>query len=358
MNALELEAFGNEITPIDGHIKAVAGEWWDGLFKPIGGLGKLESIIMQIAAITRTPKVSIGKKAIIVMCSDNGVVREGVTQTDNKITSMVMENMALGKASVCRMSSVIGASVFPVDVGVVNDVKAEGLRIHKIAYGTKNLRIEPAMNREQAYEAIQIGINTVYELKQEGYELLGTGEMGIGNTTTSSAIAAVLLQQPVEVVTGKGAGLTKEGICHKVEVIKEAIHLHQPDPNDPIDVLSKLGGFDIAGLVGIFLGAARYQIPVVIDGVITAVAALLAARICEITKEYMIASHMGKEPASHLLLKELSLEPVINAELALGEGTGVALLFPMLDMAMEVYEMNTTFQDYDVKAYERYEERL
>lgn len=347
----------NEIRPTNKTIGKEASALWDSLFKPIGGLGLLETLIIQIAEITETTLVDIRKKAIVVMCSDNGVVAEGVSQTDHQITAMVTENMALGKSSVCRMASVSGADVIPVDVGVATKVEVDGLLVHKIANGTKNFRREPAMTREEAIEAIQVGIDVVYELKKKGYQLLGTGEMGIGNTTTSSAIAAVLLGVEPGVVTGKGAGLSLEGIERKRKVIEEAIALHRPDATDPIDVLAKLGGFDIAGLVGVCLGAAMYRLPVVLDGVIASVAALIATRLQPLTREYLIASHMGKEPASKLLLNELGLKPIIYGELALGEGTGVALLLPMLDMAMKVYEMNTHFTDYKVKAYERYEER-
>lgn len=330
----------------------------DGLFKPIAGLGLFEHILTQIAAIQDSLQLEIRKKAVVVMCSDNGVVAEGVSQTEQQITALVAENMAAGKSSVCRMCKVVGADVIPVDLGIATDVSVPGLRVHKIAYGTKNIKLGPAMTREQAVEAIYVGMETVKELKEAGYRIIGTGEMGIANTTTSSALASILLDQPVEVVTGRGAGLTKEGISHKAEVIKEAINVNQPDKEDPIGLLSKLGGFDIAGLVGVFLGGAIYQIPIVIDGLISGVAALLAKQLCEKSILYMIPSHMGKEPASRLLMEALGMQPVIHGELALGEGTGAALLFPMLDMALTVYQMDETFGDYEVAAYERYEDTV
>lgn len=335
-----------------------ATELLDRLFKPIAGLGLLEGVLAQIAAIQDTTLLEFRKKAVVVMCADNGVVAEGVSQTDHTITAMVTKNMATKESSVCRMCKVVGADVIPVDMGVVTDVEVEGLRVHKLAYGTNNIKLGEAMTREQAIQGILIGMDLVKELKEEGYRVLGTGEMGIGNTTTSSAIASVLLEQPVELVTGRGAGLTAEGICHKVEIIKEAIAVNQPKKEDPLDVLHKLGGFDIAGLVGVFLGGARYQVPIVVDGIISAVAALIAKRMCSVAQYYMIPSHMGKEPASKLLMEELQLTPIIHGQLALGEGTGAALLFPMLDMALTVYQMDHTFADYDVKAYERYEDTV
>ncbi|MDO5292999.1 MAG: nicotinate-nucleotide--dimethylbenzimidazole phosphoribosyltransferase [bacterium] len=330
----------------------------DGLFKPVAGLGRLEELLIQIAGIQDSIQLEFRKKAIIVMCADNGVVEEGVSQTDQQITAMVTSNMVTGQSSVCRMCKVVGADVIPVDVGVAADIHTPGLRVHKLAYGTKNMKLGPAMTREQAIEAIYVGMETVKELKGQGYRILGTGEMGIGNTTTSSAIASILLKQPVEVVTGRGAGLTKEGISHKVEVIKEAIRINEPDKDDPIDILSKLGGFDIAGLVGVFLGGALYQVAIVIDGVISGVAALLAKQLCKEASHYMVPSHLGKEPASKLLMDALELTPIIHGELALGEGTGAAFLFPMLDMALTVYQMDETFEDYDVKPYERYQETI
>lgn len=330
----------------------------DGLFKPIAGLGLLEDILTQISAIQDNLNLDIHKKAVVVMCSDNGVVAEGVSQTDKEITALVASNMAAGKSSVCRMCKVAGADVISVDIGIASDVMAQGIRNHKIAYGTNNMKLGPAMTREQAVEAIFVGIEMTRELMESGYRVIGTGEMGIANTTTSSAIASILLEQPVEVVTGRGAGLTKQGIIHKAEVIKESIRVNQPDKEDPIDILSKLGGFDIAGLVGVFLGGAIYQVPIVIDGLISSVAALLAKRLCKNATYYMIPSHMGKEPASQLLMDALGMTPVIHGELALGEGTGAAFLFPMLDMALAVYQMDETFDDYEVEAYERYEDTI
>lgn len=354
----QLQAVIQEISGPNEAKRKEAGELLDRLFKPIAGLGLLEGILSQIAAIQDSLYLDMRKKAVVVMCADNGVVEEGVSQTDNQITAMVTKNMATGDSSVCRMCKVVGADVIPVDLGVASDVIAPGLRIHKLAYGTTNMKKSPAMSREQAVEGILVGIETVKELKDAGYRILGTGEMGIGNTTTSSAIASVLLGQPVEVVTGRGAGLNLEGIARKVEVIKEAIRINEPDASDPIDVLHKVGGFDIAGLVGVFLGGARYHVPIVVDGVISSVAALIAKRLCNEAALYMVPSHMGKEPASKLLMDELGLTPIIHGELALGEGTGAALLFPMLDMALTVYQMDQTFADYKVEAYERYEDTL
>lgn len=352
---LELDQIVKEIHPSDKVALLNAKNHWDNIAKPIEGLGLLEDLIIKIAGIKGTKQFDLGKRAILIMCSDNGVVSEQVTQTDSSVTAIVTENFAKGTASVNRMAMVAGVNVIPVDIGIKTDLSTDGILNRKIAYGTGNIAKEPAMTRAQALQAIHIGIQLVKDLKEEGYGIFGTGEMGIGNTTTSSAIASVLLHVPVELVTGKGAGLSKDGLLRKIDVIKKAIAFHNPDDTDPIDVLAKLGGYDIAGLTGIFLGGAIYHVPIIIDGMISAVAALLATRLCQDTADYILPSHIGKEPASLLIMKELGLNPIIHGNLALGEGTGTALVFPMLDMALSVYNENNTFSDIHIKSYEKFE---
>lgn len=329
---------------------------WDNIAKPIHGLGAMEELIAKIAGIQGAEQVNLEKKAVIVMCADNGVVAEGVTQTDSHVTAVVTENFARGIASVNRMAAVAGADVIPVDIGVAEDLKEPGIRKRKVAYGTKNLAKEPAMTEEQALRCIFTGIDLVRECKEQGYHLLATGEMGIGNTTTSSALVSVLLDLPVETVTGRGAGLSAEGVAHKAQVIAAAIKRQKPDRADTLSVLAGLGGFDIAGLAGVFLGGALYRIPVVIDGVISSVAALIAARLCPTAVSYMLASHMSGEPAGAMIMKELGLEPVIYGRLALGEGTGAVMLFPLLEMAYQVYLENSTFEQIQIGAYEHFDE--
>ena len=327
---------------------------WDNIAKPIQGLGIMEELIIKIAGIQGQEAVALDKKAVIVMCSDNGVVAEGVTQTDSHVTAVVTENFARGVASVNRMAAVAGADVIPVDIGVAEDLKEPGVRNLKIAYGTKNFAKEPAMSEAEAIRGILTGMEIVKECRDKGYHLLATGEMGIGNTTTSSAMASVLLNVPVSTVTGKGAGLSAEGIRRKISVIEAAVENRKPDPGDALSVLANLGGFDIAGMAGVFLGGALYRIPVVIDGVISAVAALTAARLCPESVHYMLASHMSNEPSSAMIMKELGLEPVIYGRLALGEGTGAVMLFPLLEMAYEVYLENSTFENIKIEAYEHF----
>lgn len=208
------------------------------------------------------------------------------------------------------------------------------------------------MTYEEAVQGIEAGIEMVRRLKEQGYRLIATGEMGIGNTTTSSAVASVLLDRPVEEMTGRGAGLSGEGLKRKIDAIKKAVKLNEPDPSDPVDALAKVGGLDIAGMAGLFIGGAAYRIPVVIDGFISCVAALVAQRICPLTRDYMIASHVSKEPAAAAILKALGKEAVLHGEMCLGEGSGAVALFPFIDMGLAVYESMSTFEDIKVDQYE------
>lgn len=352
----QLECLCRNVKPANREMIAAAHRHWNGIAKPLRGLGHLEEVIARIAGIQQTEDVSLERKAVVVFCADNGVVAEGVTQTDSSVTAVVTDNFARGTASVNRMAAVAGADVLPVDMGVAGELHEPGVRNCKIARGTANLRREPAMTMQQALEAIHTGISLAGELKDAGYDLLAVGEMGIGNTTTSSAIASVLLHQSVKQVTGRGAGLSNEGLERKIQVIEDAIRLHQPDADRPLEVLAALGGFDIAGMTGLLLGGAVYQIPIVLDGMISVVAALLAQAVCPRSTDYMLPSHLGKEPACQLAMEQLGLSPVIHGELALGEGTGAVMLFPLLDMAYAVYRENETFEDIQIEAYKPFAE--
>jgi nicotinate-nucleotide--dimethylbenzimidazole phosphoribosyltransferase len=351
----QLDCLVKNIQPADESSREAAVRHWDSIAKPIHGLGILEDQISQIAAIQRTPQIQIDRRGVVVFCADNGVVEEGVTQTDSSVTAIVADNFAKGMASVNRLAHLAEADVLPIDIGIAGETTEVGVRNCKIAYGTKNLAKEPAMTREQALEAIHTGIQLASEMKDMGYDILAVGEMGIGNTTTSSAIAAVLLGLEAEEVTGRGAGLSDAGLQKKIQVIRDAITLHRPDPSDPVGVLSAVGGFDLAGMCGLMLGGAIYQIPIVLDGMISASAALLAQAICPVVTDYLLASHMGKEPVCHHAMERLGLHPPITAELALGEGTGAVMLFPMLVMAHAVYHENPSFDDIHIEAYEKFE---
>lgn len=346
---MTIEQVINEIEPANQKAMHLCERRFDSIAKPLKSLGKLEYAIIKIAGIIEEHEVKIDKKALVIMCADNGVVEEGVTQTGQEVTAIVAENFLNNKASVSIMAGYTNTKLFPIDIGIAKDTN---LINKKIAYGTKNFAKEPAMTREEASQAILVGIATVLELKEKGYQIIATGEMGIGNTTTSSAIASVLLGKSVDEVTGRGAGLSNEGLIKKIRIIKDAILLHQPDKVDMIDILSKIGGFDIGGLVGVFLGGARYRIPIVIDGFISAVAALMAVNMNPLVKDYLLPSHASKEPAAKMILDEMGLSPFITCDMCLGEGTGAVALFPILDMSVRVYQEMSTFEQIQVDAYQ------
>lgn len=347
---MTLEETISAIRPLDEEVMKEARRRWDSIAKPLHSLGKMEDLITQIAGITGETQIDISKKGLVAMCGDNGVVEEGVTQSGQEITALVANNFQAGISTVCVMCQQFGVDVHPVDVGMVTDTNVR--TDLKVAYGTKNMTREPAMTREQAIRGIEAGIAMVKELKEKGYRILATGEMGIGNTTTSSAVASVLLHQPVEVMTGRGAGLSSEGLVRKIQAIKKAIDLNQPDPEDAIDVLAKVGGYDIAGMTGVFLGGAAFRIPVLMDGFISCVSALIAARICRDATPYMLASHVSKEPAAHLVLDSLGKDPVLHADMCLGEGTGAIALIPFLEVGAKLYNSLSTFTDIHMDQYE------
>lgn len=347
-----LEQLKAQIEPADCISKERAKSRWISVAKPLFSLGKLEDAVIQIAGIKRCEQFELKKKALVILCADNGVVEEGVTQTGQEVTAIVADNFTKNAASVAIMSEVAQADIFPVDIGMVKDVPSVTKREQKVAYGTKNLAKEPAMSAEEVWKAIEVGIDMAETLKAKGYDILATGEMGIGNTTTSSAVASVLLGKSPEAVTGKGAGLTSVGLEHKIRVIRDAIQLHRPDREDVIDVLAKVGGLDIAGLAGVFLGGALYHLPVVIDGFISGIAALCAVRMVPAVRDYILPSHISKEPASRMILEALDVSPFLSCDMCLGEGSGAVAVFPLLDMALQVYLRMGTFEDIKVEKYE------
>ena len=349
---MKLNEVLSAIHPADVQAMEAARVRWDAVAHPLHSLGLLEDAIVRIAGAQGTAAVSIGKRAVVAMCADNGVVAEGVTQSGQEITALVAENMSRNRSSVCCMAKLAGARVVPVNVGIAAQVSGHNILQKVIRRGTANLAVGPAMSRAECEAAILVGIQVVEELHRDGYSLIATGEMGIGNTTTAAAMTAVLLHRDPEEVTGRGAGLTTEGLKRKVDAIRRGIAVNQPDPSDPIDIMAKVGGLDIAGLVGVYLGGALYRIPILIDGVISAVAALTAQRLCPAAGDYMVASHISGEPAGQLLLEALGLEAPIHANMALGEGTGAVTMMPLLDMAMALYQDMCSFQEYDMDAYE------
>ena len=327
---------------------------FDHVAKPIDGLGRFEALTAQIGAIQGTEIIDISKKAVIIMCADNGIAREGISQSGQEVTLAVVRSMANKKSSVGKMAEIVGVDTIPVDIGVNHKDSIPGVLDRKISLGTRNFRNEPAMTEEETIKAIFTGIEMVFDCKEKGYKILATGEMGIGNTTTSSAVTVALLGCEVAEVTGRGAGLSDEKLVHKQRIISEAIDKYELKEADALQILETVGGLDLAGLTGVCIGGALYHVPIVLDGVISMVAALLAERIVPGTKEYLIPSHKGKEPAAERLAKELGVEPVIDGNMALGEGTGAVMMFSLLDIALSVYEDRTTFSDIKIEQYERF----
>ena len=348
---MDFKVLNEQIAALDKNAMVASKEKWNSLAKPIGSLGLLEDAIIKMAGLTGNVEVNINKRAVLVLCADNGVVAEGVTQAGSDITTLVAGNIAKGCASVCLMASVARADIVAVDMGMIEKSDVKSILDRNIAPGTGNIAHGAAMTCEQALQAIHTGMELVKDYKAKGYKIFATGEMGIGNTTTASAIAAVLLGKPVHEVTGFGAGLSDDGLQHKIDIIEQAIKVNSPKPQDALDVLMKLGGFDIAAMAGIFLGGALYRVNILIDGFISAVSALVAARLCPAAVCAMLASHVSAEPAARMVLNALALPPLINAEMRLGEGTGAVAALPLLDMALAVYHDMSSFSDIGMQAY-------
>lgn len=345
-----LEQILAAIVPADREAMADAQRKWNAVGKPLGSLGLLEDMVIRMAGVFETKDFSIDQKAVAIFCGDNGVVEEGVTQSGQEVTAVVAGNMARRRSSVCKMARIAGAEVWPVDVGMAFPVEHPGIDQKSIRRGTRNFVREPAMTRQETEQAIWVGVETVKTLRDRGNRIIATGEMGIGNTTTSAAVLSVLLGRSPAELTGRGAGLSDAGLTRKVHAIETALRLHRPDPADPVDVLSKVGGFDLAALCGAFLGGAMYRIPMVLDGLISAAAALAAVRLCPAVKDYLLASHLSGEPAGRPVLDALGVSPILQAGLRLGEGTGAVAILPILDMAMAVYN-GDTFADIRIDAY-------
>ena len=349
---ITLERVLAEIVPADQKSKEECRRRWDSIAKPLHSLGWLEDAVARIAGAQHSSRIETEKKILVPMCSDNGIVAEGVTQTGQEVTAIVAENFLDEKSCAALMCRRAGADIRPIDIGMVVDTPRVEKR--KVAYGTKNFALEPAMTRAEAIRSLETGIRLVGELKEEGYCLIATGEMGIGNTTTSSAVAASLLGVPVEEMTGRGAGLSGEGLKKKIRVIREAIDRWNLNEADPLTILSCVGGFDIGGIAGMFLGGAYYHVPVLIDGFISSVASLLAVRMNPDTAGYMIATHVSKEPAARRILFELGLSPALDAGMCLGEGSGAVAAFPLIEMAADIYRKMSTFEQIDVEAYQEF----
>lgn len=342
------------ISPInEDKIKAVQDNW-DRTAKPLDALGELEAITAKIGGILGKDDFTLKKRAIIAFCADNGIVAQGISQSGQDITLVVARAMGEGVSSVAKLAKLSNTDFFAVDIGINTTEKIKGVKDKKVALGTRDFSIEPAMTEDECNRCIEIGIEYAGRFKAEGYELVGIGEMGIGNTTTTAAVASALLKKSASELTGKGAGLSDKSLLHKINIIQEAIEKYELYDADPIRVLSCVGGFDIAGMTGVIIGGAMVGLPVVLDGAISAVCALLAEKILPGAGKRTIASHLSKEPSAKLILGELELSPIIRANLALGEGTGAAMFYSLLDHAMALYSAPTTFDDMNIDAYTRF----
>lgn len=324
---------------------------WDSLAKPLGSLGLLEDAIVQIAELTGSAEVDLPRRTLLVLCADNGVVAQGVTQSDSSVTAAVARALGAGESTACFMARTVRCRVVPVDMGMVDFPGAPGVLDRRVRGGTADITQGPAMSRDECVRAIQIGMELVREQKEAGASILAAGEMGIGNTTTSSAAASVLLDRPAAEMVGRGAGLSDEGLSRKRCAVERAISVNRPDPADPVDVLSKVGGLDLAGLCGVYLGGAKYRLPVLLDGFISTVAALCAVRLWPKAAQALIASHVSAEPAGGLVLEALGKKPLITAGMRLGEGSGAVAALPLLDMALAVYQSGHVFDKIGIEPY-------
>ena len=341
--AMTLEEVLADIRPLDAEAMEAARRWQDKLAVPPGSLGKLQDAAVRLAGITGKLKNDITRCRIIVLAADNGIIEEGIGSAPRTVTAAQAANMTHFLTGMSSMAHYFGDQVRVVDVGIADPYDAPGIIDRKIALGTKNFVYEPAMTREQAIDAILVGEEMAKKAYEEGVTVIGVGEMGIGNTTTSSAVLCALTGLSVEQVTGRGGGINDEAFAHKKEVIQIGLTKHKPDPKDPVDVLSKVGGFDLAAMCGVFLGAARYRLPVVIDGFISIVAALCAARLCPTAKEYMFPSHASFEIGYAKAAEELGLEPWLLLNMRLGEGSGCPLAFRVLEAACAFTNNMATF---------------
>jgi nicotinate-nucleotide--dimethylbenzimidazole phosphoribosyltransferase len=314
------------------------------LTKPPGSLGRLEELSIQLAGITGQPQPTVDRKAIVVMAGDHGVTAEGVSAYPAEVTAQMVLNILRGGAAINVIARQVGARVVVVDMGVAAEIEQHPELIdRKVAAGTANMARGPAMSAEQAETALAVGMEIAADLAGEGLQLIGTGEMGIGNTTPSSAITAALTGAPVAEVVGRGTGVDDAGLARKIEIVERALAVNRPSADDPIDVLAKVGGFEIAGLAGLILGSAAARIPVVIDGFITGAAALVAARLEPRSTGYMIASHQSVEIGHRIILESLGLTPLFKLDLRLGEGTGAALAMHTIEAAARVLREMATF---------------
>ena len=337
--------FNIAIPPLDQDTMNQARTRQQQLTKPPGSMGRLEEIAIQMAGITHQVLPTIQRKAVIIMAADHGVTAEGVSAYPSAVTPQMVLNFLHGGAAINALALHAGAEVVVVDIGVAEEIQHPKLLSRKVAAGTTNMAQGPAMTREQAQAAINVGMDVATSLIQQGVDMLATGEMGIGNTTASSAVTAVLAHVPVQLVTGRGTGIDDAQLAHKIAIIERAISRNSPDATDPLDVLAKVGGLEIAGLVGVILAAATQGVPVVIDGFISGAAALVATQLVPAVRDYLFAGHVSVESGHHVILEQLKLSPMLDLNLRLGEGTGAVLAMTIIDAALYVHREMATFAE-------------
>ncbi len=345
---LKLDPVVKSIEPASTDWRLQARAYLSNLAIPLWSLGQLLDLAEQLAAIKQTLKPEVGNKVVVTMAGDHGVAVEGVSTCPQEVTLQMVYNFVTGGAGINAIARATGARVIVVDMGVAADldelVRQGKIVSYKMGRGTGNIARQPAMTKAQAVQAVEAGIAVVGQLVQEGVELLGTGDMGIGNTTPSSAVLAALTGLPVREVTGRGTGIDDETLRRKINVIERALELNRPDPDDPVDVLAKVGGFEIGGIAGVILGAAYFKVPVVVDGFISTAGALLAKRLAPQAVDYMIAAHRSMEFAHQQMLQELGLRPLLDLGMRLGEGTGAALAMNIVEAAARVIGEMLTFE--------------
>jgi nicotinate-nucleotide--dimethylbenzimidazole phosphoribosyltransferase len=335
------------IPPIDIIAAQQAEARQKNLTKPPGSLGRLEEISIQLAGMKADPLPAVSRKAVIVMAADHGVALEGVSAFPAEVTPQMVLNFLHGGAAINVLARQAGAGVTIVDIGVSSDFDPSlaGLLHRKVAHGTRNMAKGPAMTCAEAEKALACGMDVLAEVAAKGLDLIATGDMGIGNTTPSSAIVAVMTGLPVAKVTGRGTGIDDAGLAHKVKVIEQAIALNRPDPNDALDVLCKVGGLEIAGLAGVMIAAAARRIPVVVDGFISTAAAMIAVGLVPDVRHYLFGSHQSVEIGHQAMHKHLGLTPLIDLNLRLGEGTGAVLAFHLIEASSRILREMATFAE-------------
>lgn len=341
---MSLQEVLDQIQPLDMALRKQAQTRLDRLTKPLGSLGRLEELAAQYVTITGEMKPNVPRGVVFTFSADHGVTVEGVSAYPREVTPQMVLNFLRGGAGVNVLARHAGVDVRVVDIGVDYEFgTVPGLFDRKIMKGTHNLMVEPAMTRSQAEQSLLVGMELATNAVQEGVGLIGTGEMGIGNTTPSAAITAVMTRRSVADVTGRGTGVDEAGHARKMHVIQTALDRHRPDPSDPLDVLAKVGGLEIGGLAGLILGAAAARIPVVLDGFIAGAAALIAVGLQPFCRDYLIASHRSVEEGHRVLLDHLSLKPLLDLDLRLGEGTGACLGINLVYAAIKIYTEMATF---------------